>query len=105
MYLAKLKETSLLGGCVATLQTQLKSIEDEGHTTYRLKNITLGKERKKREKDHHLFVNGKRDNAAIQNELVQSLTEYLVQRLDSSDKHMTEVLVTFLKLQGDSDIS
>ena len=40
--LAKLKETPLLGGWVATLQTQLESTEEEGHATYRLKNIILG---------------------------------------------------------------
>jgi len=64
--------------------------------------VFTGEERGRRSKDHHLFVSGKRDNAAIQNELVQSLSEFLVQRFDS-DKHMMEVLVPFLKLQ-DADI-
>ena len=101
--LAKVKETPLLGGWVETLQTQLDSTEEDGQTTYRLKNITLGEEKGRRTKDHHLFVTGKRDNGAIQNELVQSLSEFLVQQFDS-DKHVIEVLVPFLKLQENTDI-
>lgn len=73
--LEKIKETPLLGGWVATLQTQMESTEEEGHATYKLKNITLGEERGRRSKDHHLCVTGKTDSAALQKDLVQSLSQ------------------------------
>ena len=57
--LVKVKETPLLGGWVETLQTQLDSTEEDGQTTYRLKNIALGEEKGGRTKDHHLCVTGK----------------------------------------------
>ena len=39
--LVELKDTPLLVGWVATLETQIKSTEEDGHTMCTLKNITL----------------------------------------------------------------
>lgn len=68
-----------------------------------LKNITLNEDRGRRTRDYNFFVTGKRDNAAIKNELVQSLIEFLSQGFDS-DKHLMQKLGPFLRLESDAAI-
>ena len=58
----------------------------------------------RRRKRHHTLVTDHRDSTAIMNEVSESLIEFLAQRF-ASDQNLLDILVPFVKLQNDANLS
>lgn len=89
--IAELKEKPLIGGWQETLERSVTVSNGD----ICLKGTYLSQDRRRREQ-HHLLVSDKRDFAAVRNEIVQSLSEFLSQRF-SLDEALISCLVPFVQ--------
>jgi hypothetical protein len=101
--LANLKTTPLLGGWVQTLNELIVKTDDSGIVRLLLYDVELHTETRRR-KQHHTLVTDRRDSTAIMNEVSDSLIEFLAQRF-ASDQNLLDILVPFVKLQNDANLS
>lgn len=90
----KLKESPLMGGWEETLRNSVienKTFDSNNFNTYetniQLKGFTLYKKsvNECRRKKHHLYITDHRNFCAIRNDSLENLTNYINERLDSSE--------------------
>jgi len=82
---------NLLGGWVNSLESQLKENKLKGI------QLTGADTPKKRRTQHHLFVTDSRNVTSVCNELVESLANFLLDRIDINDE-LVQVLKPFISL-------
>lgn len=80
------------------------SVVGDATVRYYLKDIELWVPPPSRRKEHHRFVSDRRELAAIKNEIMCSLQEYLQKRFEI-DEDILSILEPFVALNSSADIS
>lgn len=97
-----LKQIDLIGGWVSTLNENLKNL-NEDENTIQLHGIKLKCEKPKRLRQHHLFVTERRSADSIINDAIESLKNFLDERLSLDDTIVTST-TPFVTSQPEADL-
>lgn len=115
--LQALLQKPLIGGWVEALDGEMKispknnncnsncqdNADDSDNNIYELKGVILNVGNR-RLKTHNKYVSVQRDTNAVQNEIIQSLDNFLKIRFDQDEENMIESFEKFSKFQATADL-